>query len=223
MRLRYGTAGDRSYEIMSHANWSEASIPTQVQTRIAKGGPSQDLQHWRFQRHLSDDEHQGFWLPLREHFSRAAFQQDLRLKCLMRDGDSLSARERAGAVSPQLIWIRRDRSLQKDVYSPALLVPFIWSMPSISGNRPGVAAAIGRQIGRSVFRGCKSAITKSLYRPKQDLARCRLEPLAFAHHPGKNMFCCSGCGRGGHVTASPNSITSSAVPRGLRLLRQWRG
>ena len=45
------------------------------------------------------------------------------MKCLRRDGDSLSARERAGAVSPQLIWIRRDRSLQKDIYSPALLVP----------------------------------------------------------------------------------------------------
>jgi len=70
------------------------------------------------------------------------------------------------------------------------------------------------------------------WRPAQQLSRSRwigLCPLhrdhkpSFVVDPGKNLFYCYGCGRGGDVIRFAEIYHQVRFPQALTLLRQWRG
>jgi hypothetical protein len=70
------------------------------------------------------------------------------------------------------------------------------------------------------------------WRPVRRLSRGRwmgLCPLhddhqpSFLMDPGKNLFYCYGCGRGGDVIRFAESYHQVRFPRALALLHQWRG
>jgi DNA primase len=70
------------------------------------------------------------------------------------------------------------------------------------------------------------------WQPARRISRGRLMGLCPLHadhkpsfllDPGKNLFCCYGCGRGGDVIRFAELYHQVRFPQALWLLRQWRG